>query len=594
MTVVEAPPAATAVNRLPLIGGSALAILLYTIFSVLVQVVFPPIGSLESHRVAADFADAWQHGHLDSLGYDPDSDPETAFDGNAVALNTAWMTAGIAGNDADHPTAVALDGEARPVDADTVDQPLQVSWLLDDGATWTYPTVARLHRRNDTWRVVWHPETVHPLLRHGLVMSSHRLLATRAPLRTVDGVALLPTVPTDPAAELVGRVVTASHELAEAATGHAIAGDQVGASGLQHLYDRRLGGSAGNEVDLITDPHYKPLQPVQTQLHVDPPQPGLPVTLTLRSTTQLAAERAVAGAATPAALVVVDPSTGAILADATGGTSSGRDLGLQAQLPPGSAFRPVAMLALKRHGIGPDNTALCSAISFEGQEFHNPASTAQTSKLSFADAFARDCPTAFAAEAAARLKGTDLGDAAADLGVTTSTDLGAPAFDGSIPVATTPLALAQSAFGEGQVLVSPLSLARMSATISSGSLRASSLVTNPAHDPAAVHSSLNGEERKLLTDLMSASVQQDTALAPLRALGGELSAVAGLAAYGPAADAPRTVWCTGFRNGVAFAAVVTPDPSGAAAGATGAGAKNGPAPTAAASVVATFLAALGG
>jgi len=86
------------------------------------------------------------------------------------------------------------------------------------------------------------------------------------------------------------------------------------------------------------------------------------------------------------------------------------------------------------------------------------------------------------------------------------------------------------------------------------------------------------------------------ALEPLRNLTGggtDVAAVAGVAAYGPSSSAPRTVWCTGYRGGIAFAVMVTADASASASGTTGAGVTGpGTAPTAAATVAAALLAGL--
>jgi hypothetical protein len=595
-TVDDVPEGLSVTALLRRVGGHGVAIVLFSVFAVLVLEVFPPIGSLEIHKAAADFAEAWKNGRLDTIGYDQASDPETGHDGERVALNAAWMVAGIGSPDGTKPRSVTVVGEPKQ-DSDHLraTQDLDVTWALPDGHLWTYRTTAELRKTNETWRVAWRPSTVHPLLRHGLVIRSRRVLATRAPIRTVDGATILPAALTDPAAELTGEVVKASHELAETASGRAAAGDQMGASGLQHQYDERLAGLAGTEVNLVTDPNYKPLKPLISQLYLDPPKPGRPVILTIRSSAQRAAESALSGATTPTAVVVLDTNTGAVLADATGGSSDGTDLGLQGRFPPGSAFRPVSMLALQRHaGITADTPARCIPVAYSGQDFRNPSTTAQQDGITFSEAFARDCPSAFAAAAAGVLTGDQLTNAAHDLGFEADvTSLGTPAFGGQVPVATNPLDVTQGAFGTGAVLASPLSLARMSATVASGDLRAPTLVTDPGPTSPTLHTSLSGAERDTLEQLMRTSTQRDAALEPLRGLTGggtDVAAVAGVAAYGAAPTAPRTVWCTGYRGGLAFAVMVTADASGTASGTSGAGVSgSGTAPSAAAVVAAALL-----
>ncbi len=82
-----------------------MAIVLFSVFAVLVLEVFPPIGSLEIHKAAADFADAWKNGRLNTVGYDQASDPETGRDGDAVALNASWIVAGIESPNGTRPRA---------------------------------------------------------------------------------------------------------------------------------------------------------------------------------------------------------------------------------------------------------------------------------------------------------------------------------------------------------------------------------------------------------------------------------------------------------------------------------------------------------
>ena len=66
-----------------------------------------------------------------------------------------------------------------------------------------------------------------------------------------------------------------------------------------------------------------------------------------------------------------------------------------------------------------------------------------------------------------------------------------------------------------------------------------------------------------------------SAPAELRNVGnGAVSAVCGVAAYGPAADATQHVWCTGYQGSTAFAVLVTKSNAG---------------PSVAASVAAAFL-----
>jgi cell division protein FtsI/penicillin-binding protein 2 len=285
---------------------------------------------------------------------------------------------------------------------------------------------------------------------------------------------------------------------------------------------------------------------------------------------QASAEAAVAGRVTPTALVAVDIPSGAVLAVADSQRTPGDVLGLQAQYPPGSTFRLVTMLALNRFaGIGPNDAADCRELHYLGQQFSNRAGAPNTAGVPFAAAFAGDCITGFAA-AAPSLTNVQLREAATALGLEQPNGLGYPGYNGVVPPAKDLLENVEDAIGEGGVLTSPLALARASATIASGIQRPPSLVTQPVPElPAATHA-LHPSEQALLAQLMASSVP-----AELRNVGnGAVSAVCGVAAYGPAADATQHVWCTGYQGSTAFAVLVTKSNAG---------------PSVAASVAAAFL-----
>ena len=97
--------------------------------------------------------------------------------------------------------------------------------------------------------------------------------------------------------------------LEEAGAGYR-AGDQLGVSGLQRALNDRLTGTAGARIEAV------PAAPADGAGCSDGStgRPGTPVRTTLDRAVQQAADAAVAGATTPAALVAVRPSTGEVLA----------------------------------------------------------------------------------------------------------------------------------------------------------------------------------------------------------------------------------------------------------------------------------------
>jgi cell division protein FtsI/penicillin-binding protein 2 len=226
------------------------------------------------------------------------------------------------------------------------------------------------------------------------------------------------------------------------------------------------------------------------------------------------------------------------------------------------------MLALARHtGATAQTPADCTPFLYESQRFVNASGAPSDPATTIGTAFEKNCRTALA-RASRSLTPDQLHLAAADLGIGVPSATGASAYDGLVPATADPLGLVQNALGEGSVLTSPLAMARASATVASGTQRASTLVTPTTRttpDPAP--KILDSTEQALLQQLMLGSVTSDEQLAPLRAPAlGRVSAIAGMAGYGPADTAPVHAWCTGYQGTIAFAVLVTGEPGKAPTG----------------------------
>ena len=103
-----------------------------------------------------------------------------------------------------------------------------------------------------------------------------------------------------------------------------------------------------------------------------PATPGHNVQTSLDLRYQLAASHAVSSAATskPVDMVVLQPSTGRILAVIE--RPGGFDRVLQGIFPPGSTFKIVTASALTKKGLRPSTTVQCPATAnIGGRTFHN-------------------------------------------------------------------------------------------------------------------------------------------------------------------------------------------------------------------------------
>ena len=86
------------------------------------------------------------------------------------------------------------------------------------------------------------------------------------------------------------------------------------------------------------------------------------------------AEAVMGSIAGPAAVAIIQPSTGGILAVANSPGSQGQPDATYGQYAPGSTFKIVTSLALIRKGFTPDTIMTCSSTAnVEGQKFKNYA-----------------------------------------------------------------------------------------------------------------------------------------------------------------------------------------------------------------------------
>ncbi len=326
----------------------------------------------------------------------------------------------------------------------------------------------------------------------------------------------------------------------------------VGLSGLELAYQRQLAGTPGGVVR-ITDG-----SGIVATLATFPARAGRPVITSIVPAIEQAAEAALAGEGEEAALIAVNASTGQIEADVNHESGS-FDLALDGEQPPGSTFKVITSTALFDLGLKPTSPATCpSTIDVGGEILHNAGNEAPVSDV--LQAFSESCNTAFIGLALANLAASSLHNAAAqyDLGVTP--DIGVPAFGGSAPIDVDATALAESAIGQAQVVVSPLDLAMIASDLDSGTVRQPRLVQGA---PPVDESPTTGESppKKVpptidtyLHEMMLSVVQSGTAAGT--GLPAGTYAKTGTAEYGSGNPLPVDAWLMGWNGDTAFAMVV--------------------------------------
>jgi cell division protein FtsI/penicillin-binding protein 2 len=323
--------------------------------------------------------------------------------------------------------------------------------------------------------------------------------------------------------------------------------DVVGRSGVEAEYERTLAGSPGATIGIFDE-----AGGTVATLASFPQQPGTPVQLTIDPVVQRAAEQALAGIAGEAAIVAVRASTGEVLGSASLPVDRPFDLALRGRLPPGSTFKIVTTADLLQHGLTPASALSCPAtITVDGQQFRNFEGESAAS-LTLAQAFAISCNAAFIG-AAGDLPADSFVTTAAQFGIGTDPDLGLDAFGGSVPTPTSRSEQAATSIGQAKVVVSPLTMASVAATVASGTWHAPQLVVGPANDRVAPRP-LDPGVAAALQSMMQGVVTSGTAAGaglPPGTIG-----KTGTAEFGGGSPPPTHAWFVGARGDVAFAVVV--------------------------------------
>lgn len=385
----------------------------------------------------------------------------------------------------------------------------------------------------------------------------------QAALRALPGVVQLPdTRPLAPTREfarpVLGTVGDATAEVVAASQGRLRAGDVVGLSGLQKSEDARLRGKPGLVVQTAPAGDGEP-----RELFRRAPEAGRPLTTTLELERQLLAERLLATVAPASAIVAVRPSTGDVLAVASGPGGKGLSTATVGTYAPGSTFKVVTSLGLLRTGLDEQSRLPCTpTVSVDGRRFANygdyPASA--VGDIPLRTAIAQSCNTALISQRD-ELSSAELAEAAAAVGLGGEPDVGFPWFAGSVPADAEGTSHAASMIGQGRVQVSPLAMAVATASLGRGAPVVPRLLVD--REPAAAPSAgVTAAEAEQVRSLMRAVVTEGSASFLSDVPGPPVAAKTGTAEYGQATP-PRThAWMIALQGDLAVAVFVEDGVSG--------------------------------
>ena len=372
----------------------------------------------------------------------------------------------------------------------------------------------------------------------------------------------LPLAPSkDFGSGLLGTVGPATAEIVKASKGRVRAGDDTGISGLQKRYDEQLAGSPGVKV-VAVDSHG-----TRSTLFQTDPVAGKPLSLTLDRRLQDVAQQSLAHVGPASALVAIRPSTGAILAAASGPGSHGYDTATYGRYAPGSTFKIVTSLALLRAGLTPTSVRHCTdTVNVGGRSFKNYSDypPSRVGDISLTDALANSCNTAFLSSHGL-VHGDALGQAAAALGFGVDHDTGFPAYFGQVPPPGSEVEKAADMIGQGRVAASPMAMAGVVASVLAGKAVIPTLVPSYAVKASAPQHPLTSREAQQLRTMMRAVVTRGTGVL-LAGLPGQVIAKTGTAEFGtpgPGGSLPTHAWMVAGRGDLAVAVFVDRGKTGA-------------------------------
>ncbi|WP_063041771.1 penicillin-binding transpeptidase domain-containing protein [Nocardia grenadensis] len=437
--------------------------------------------------------------------------PEKAF----AALSSAWEELGAEELHAD-------TGAAR-IAGDTATVDYTYEWRLPGSRTWTYAGQLPMVRTGGAWTVRWSGVAVHPRLGDTQTMALSIQPAPRARVNEQSGSDVL--VPgtvsrvTFDAADSADphRVATALSEVLadidERLTPDRILDSARAADGVYTVivlneveFGRagpRLIGLPGVRVtqewdmaatdrkfapDLMTQVRQAVIDEVDGRsgwrvvarnaggaetgvLYEVAAQPAPSFALSVDRRIQNAAQRAVDGRREQTMMVVIEPSTGGILAVAQN-ASADRDgpVATIGQYPPGSVFKTVTAAAAMNEGIAtPDTVVSCPSAVTIGERMIPNYNGFSVGDVPMTTAYARSCNTSFA-RLASELPESALTDSAAAFGIGPDyAVVGLPTFSGSVPATDDRTQRTEDGIGQGRVVVSPFGMALLAAAVASGS-----------------------------------------------------------------------------------------------------------------------------
>ena len=439
---------------------------------------------------------------------------------------------------------------------------LSATWKFgkDGHNHWTYATTGSASQDGDVWKIQWNPATVAPGLATGAL--SYSTLPPDPAARVLDRTG----------AELLTQQVVTLVNLSPGADVNAVAAllNPLDPSVTPESLTTQLDGANGQPVTAITL-RAEDLAPIKDALSALPnvtlaPQTRLLTTdkaltsptlsgltdlwqratddasgwavsaqtangsqrvggqdpkavpdinSTLDIGTSRAADAALAPIPTPAAMVVMQPSTGNLLAVGQNPAADAQGpIALTGLYPPGSTFKTVTVSAALQAGqVTADSVVACPGTeNIEGREIPND-NNFDLGQVPLHTAFAKSCNTTMG-RLAVNLPAEGLTKAAAQLGL--GVDYTAPGMTtvtGKVPVADTAAMRVEEGIGQGQVTALPFGMALLAAALARGSVPTPTIIAGRPGKPDRAADALPAGIADEVKSMMRETITNGTATA---------------------------------------------------------------------------------
>ena len=453
-------------------------------------------GTSPEERTARAYASAWERGNYEAMYrlLTPAAQRGIALDAFVSAHRTAAATA----------TATRFDPQSAEDDGDGA----RVPFRIRTNAFGTIEAALVVPVRAE--RVAWRAAMVFPGLRDGERLTREteapergRILA-RNGRRIVSGPADARKVAPGAAASIAGTLAPAETQAErELVYARGFPEDTpVGGSGLERALEPQVAGKPGGE-----------LRAGSRVLASSEPRAAEEVRSTIDLKIQAAADLALAGRF--GGIAAVEPQSGRVRALA--------GIAFSAPQPPGSVFKIITATAALEEGLakpGTDFPVETQAI-VDGVELQNANS--ESCGGTFVNSFAHSCNSVFG-PLGVKLGAKRLVEAAERFGFNEAPKISGAATS-TIPAAEeidSPLAVASTAIGQGQVLTTPLLMSSAAATIANdGVQREPTLIEDaPAAEPKRVTSARVARiVERMMIEVVRSGTGTAASLAPVAVAG---------------------------------------------------------------------------